>query len=453
MRPLLRFLRTLLTALGVLLLLLVVGVGGLLWTTLPSRNGTFSIPGLSAPVDITFDAHGIPFIRAANLTDAAAALGYLHARDRMFQMDLMRRAASGTLSEIAGPATLPMDKEMRILGLRRAAVADYAALPEDAKRMLEAYASGVNAWIDAHGRFSAPEFLVLGAPAKWEPVDSLLWAKTMGLWLSGNWRQELARARLAAHLSKEELSALWPAQHDAGRPSAMREIDSRFAAIENDLRQLATFPEPFTQPDQASNEWAVDGSRSATGAPLLAGDPHLAFGFPSLWYLARIDTPDETLVGATAPGVPGVVLGHNRDIAWTFTTTGADVQDIFIETPVGHGEYQTPDGPKPFSVREEVIHVRGEPDVTLNVRETRHGPVISDLIDPTGPVLAVEMANLTPGDTSAVGLMALNTAKTVEDAGHAASLISSPVQNLLVADKEKIALYMTGRVPIRCRTT
>ena len=449
MRRALRFLRFLLAGLGVLALLAIVGVGGLLWTSMPSRNATVAIPGLSAPVHIAYDAHGIPYIRAADLTDAAAALGYAHARDRMFQMELMRRAASGTLSEIAGPATLSMDKEMRTLGLRRSAQADYANLPADAKRMLEAYANGVNAWISARGRFSAPEFIWLGPPAPWQPVDSLLWAKTMGLWLSSNWRQELTRWRLSGTLSPEVLRALWPPQHDAGQPSAMIPTGTRYAAITADLKALASFPAPYTQPSQASNEWAVDGSRSATGAPLLAGDPHLAFGFPSLWYLARIDTPDETLAGATAPGIPGVVLGHNRDVAWTFTNTGADVQDIFIETPVGPDEYQTPEGPKPFVTRTETIHVRGQPDVEWTVRQTRHGPVISDLVGPSGPVLAVSMANLAPDDTAAAGLMALNMAKTVEDAGRAAAMITSPVQNLLVADKQRIALFMTGRVPIR----
>ena len=159
----------------------------------------------------------------------------------------------------------------------------------------------------------------------------------MGLWLSSNWRQELARWRLSGKLPHQELEALWPPQHDAGQPSAMLPNCAEYAAIETDLEVLASFPAPYTQPSEASNEWAVDGSRSATGAPLLAGDPHLAFGFPGLWYLARIDTPDETLAGATAPGIPGIVLGHNRDIAWTFTNTGADVQDIFIETPVVPG--------------------------------------------------------------------------------------------------------------------
>ena len=186
-----------------------------------------------------------------------------------------------------------------------------------------------------------------------------------------------------------------------------------------------------------------------TGAPLLAGDPHLAFGFPGIWYLARIETPDGVLAGATAPGVPFLVLGHNGHIAWTFTTTGADVQDVFVETPAGDGQYQTPDGPRPFIVREERIKVRGEPDQVLTVRETRHGPVISDLRGSGGPILAVAMANLAPGNTAAAGLLALNQARDVDAAGKAAAMITAPVQNLLVADRERIALYVTGRVPIR----
>ena len=225
----------------------------------------------------------------------------------------------------------------------------------------------------------------------------------------------------------------------AGSSPAMADAGSEFPR----------FPAPFTLPDSASNEWAVDGRHTATGAPLLAGDPHLGFGFPSIWYLARIETPDGVSAGATAPGVPGIVLGHNGHIAWTFTTTGADVQDVFIETPAGDGRYQTADGPRPFTVREERIKVRGGPDQVLTVRETRHGPVISDLREPGGPILAVAMANLAPGNTAAAGLLALNQAHDVEAAGKAAALISTPMQNLLVADRDRIALYVTGRVPIR----
>ncbi len=448
----------LLLVLVVLLLATAGGVAAALWWTLPGASLTEAIPGLTAPVAITFDADGIPRIRAANALDAAAALGFVHARDRMFQMDLMRRAASGRLSEIAGPATLGYDRTMRTLGLARSAAADYAVLPEATKAVLAAYARGVNAWIAARGRFSAPEFLVLGAPEPWQPSDSLLWAKTMGLWLSENWRTELSRQALLGKLPLDKILALWPPEHDPGRPEAMlnpgAETGRRFAAAAGRvLAALPDFPAPFTLPPTASNEWAVDGAHSATGAPLLAGDPHLAFAFPGLWYLARIDTPGAVLAGATAPGVPFLVLGRNANIAWTFTTTGADVQDVFVETPAetpGGDGYLTPDGPRPFVRREERIKVRGQPDVVMTVRATRHGPVISDLNGQAGgPILAVSMANLLPGDTAAAGLLALNEASTVAAAGQAAALITAPVQNLLVADRDGIGLFVTGRVPVR----
>jgi penicillin amidase len=316
--------------------------------------------------------------------------------------------------------------------------------------MLDAYARGVNAWIDRKGRFAAPEFLVLGAPEPWEPTDSLLWAKTMGLWLSMNWRQELSRLALAGRLSPAMLDQLWPARDGVPGPDAMAAPLTRFAgAASRLLSVIPAFPAPYTVPPTASNEWAVDGRHTASAAPLLAGDPHLGFSFPGIWYLARIDTPDGVLAGGTAPGVPFLVLGHNGKIAWTFTTTGADVQDLFIETPVGTSEYQTPNGPRPFTVREERIDVRGEPAQLLIVRETRHGPVISDLDNPSGPVIAAAMGNLQPGDTAAAGLLALNRAATVQEAGAAAAMISSPVQNLLVADRRTIGLFVTGRVPVR----
>jgi len=451
MRSLLHGLAHVLSAIGFLLLLLVALVAGALWLTLPRANQAARIPGLSAPVTVTFDQDGVPRIRAANDLDAAAALGFIHARDRMFEMELMRRNASGRLSQIAGPATLPLDRLMRTLGLRQAAEADYAALPEATRAVLQAYANGVNAWIASRGRFAAPEFLVLGRPAPWTPVDSLLWGKTMGLWLSMNWRQELSRQALAGKVPQQLIDELWPDQSGPGRPEAALSLPRQFAdAVAGLETVLPDFPSPFTLPHTASNEWAVDGRHTATGAPLLAGDPHLAFGFPAIWYLARIDTPGNTLAGATAPGIPGLVIGRNSHIAWTFTTTGADTQDVFIETPVGSDEYQTPDGPRPFTVRQETIKVRGRPDEVLTVRSTRHGPVISDLrAQKGGPILAVAMANLAPGDTAATGLFALNHAQTVRQAGEAAAEISSPVQNLLVADAHTIALYVTGRVPIR----
>jgi penicillin G amidase len=450
MIPFLRKLARTFAAIGVLVLLLIATATGLIWLTLPGGQQTATLPGLSGPIDITYDADWVPRIHAESDTDAAAALGFVHARDRMFQLELMRRSASGRLSEIVGPATLPMDRMIRTLGLRRHAVEDFATLPAETRDLLEAYARGVNAWIDLKGRFAAPEFLLLGAPDRWEPTDSLLWAKTMGLWLSMNWRQELARQALAGHVPASLIQQLWPAESGVAAPEAMAPLPTRFAsAAERLAGVLPAFPEPFTMPRSASNAWAVDGSHTATGAPMLAGDPHLSFGFPGIWYLARIDTPGHVLAGATAPGVPFLVLGRNEKIAWTFTTTGADVQDLFVETPAGPGQYQTPDGPKPFAVREERIKVRGQDDVVLTVRETRHGPVISDLDHPDGPIMAVAMANLQPNDTAAAGLRALNHARTVQEAGAAAEKISSPIQTLLVADPKTIGLFVTGQVPIR----
>jgi penicillin G amidase len=432
-----RFVKWLLLGLGAIVVLVAVVVGGALWATLPAARDAARIPGLSAAVQIAFDADGVPRIHAQTERDAAAALGYVHARDRMFQMDLMRRSAAGRLSEIAGPATLPLDRTTRTLGLARAADADYAALPDDTKGILQAYADGVNAWIAAHGRFAAPEFLLLGAPEPWRPADSLLWAKTMGLYLSANWRAELQRLSLHGRLPQPMIDELWRA--DPGRRQAERAgRPSLAAAAARLVAALPRFPSPWTLPDSASNEWAVDGAHSATGAPILAGDPHLAFGFPGIWYLARIDTPTATLAGATAPGVPFLVVGHNRAIAWTFTTTDADVQDIFIESDK-----------EPLSAREERIRVRGQPDVVLTVRESRHGPIISDITGNTGLLLAVSMANLIHGDTAATGLLALNRAQNVAEAGAAAPVISSPVQNLLVADRTSIARFTTGRIPIR----
>jgi penicillin amidase len=453
-RPL-RNLRRALTVIGALIVLVAIVVAGALWDTLPRADQAADIPGLSAPVQIGFDADGVPRIEAANATDAAAALGFVHARDRMFQMEMLRRAASGRLSEVAGSATLGLDKMMRVLGIRRRAEAQLQNLAPDTRALLDAYARGVNAWIGLRGRFSGAEFLALGAPEPWTPVDSLLWGKTLALWLSGNWQAELSRMRLAGKLPPEMIEQLWPRRSPPEAPSAALADPARASLAARLQSALPRFPERFTLPDEASNEWAVAGSRSVTGAPLLAGDPHLGFSMPGIWYLARIDTPDGVLAGATSPGVPFLVIGRNSHVAWTFTTTGADTEDLFVETATPDGGYQTPDGPRPFETHEERIAVRGEPDVSLTVLETRHGPLISDILSPdeaadaAKPLLAVQMAALAPDDTAADGLVALGRANTVAEAGEAAPRISAPVQNLLVADRDRIAMFTTGRVPIR----
>ncbi len=470
---------------GLLLgLLVAVVAGGLLWASLPGQADRLDLPGLTAPVRLSFDAHGIPSVVAATEADAAMALGWLHARDRLFQMEMMRRGASGRLAELVGPPALRLDRLSRTLGLRLRAEADLAALPADTRRLLDAYAAGVNAWIDARGMLAAPEFILLGAPEPWQPSDSLLWGKVMGLWLSGSWRSDLQRARLAAVLPAERLADLWP-EGTATAPDQARLIEpfgrdgtalidpsrlDRATLIEPSRLDRATLIDPSRLdrllaalpsdrlpeaplPASASNAWAVAPGRSTTGGALLASDPHLGFQAPILWYLARIELPGgRILTGATAPGVPFMVIGRNDRLAWGFTTTHGDVQDVFVERLAGTDAYLTPDGPQPFLVREETIRIRGRAPEVLRVRETRHGPVVSDLdAEPPGEtVLAVAMANLAPRDTSAAGLHALNRARDISAARAAAALITSPPQNLMVADAAgEIAMYLTGRYPVR----
>lgn len=425
----------------------------LIYIALPDATEEVAAPTLSAPVEIVMDRHGIPRIRAATERDAAVALGWLHARDRMFQMEAMRRGAEGRLAEIAGGGALRLDRFTRTLDLKGRAAADFAALPAEAQDLLVAYAEGVNARLAIRGRLAAPEFLAIGEPPPWQPQDSLLWAKVMGLWLSGDWRRELDMARLERQLPAERLRMLWPEDRSPGRADLRAALDPAWLG-----RMLAAVPawgQDQPLPDSASNAWAVAPRFSASGGALLAADPHLGFQAPVLWYLARIDLPDGRFrAGATAPGVPLVVIGRNESLAWGFTTTHSDTQDVFIERLAGPDAYQTPDGPRPFTIRTESIAVRGRdaPEL-LRVRETRHGPVISDLEGGDAvadTVLAVAMANLAPGDSSAAGLMALNRATSLAEARAAAALITSPPQNLMVADASgAIGMYLTGRTPLR----
>jgi penicillin amidase len=450
-----------------MILLLLSGIAGALWWSLPARDSELSLAGLAAPVAITLDTRGIPHIEAQSEADAWAALGFLHARDRMFQMELMRRGARGQSAAVAGAAALRLDRFMRLLRLEERVTADLAALDPETRAALDAYARGVNAWIAARGRFAAPEFIALGAPEPWQPVDSLLWGKIMGLWLGGNWRMELERARLAERLSPEQLGDLWPEDTTAGRPDepliqneakpsgALQGPGLNGSALAALAQHLPRFPEDAPLPEIASNAWAVGAGRSASGAPLLASDPHLSHSAPILWYLARITLPDgRMLMGATAPGVPGIVIGRNENLAWGFTTTHADTQDIFIEKLTDDGRYETPDGPRDFTWRETQIAVRGAAPVAFRFRETRHGPVISDL-DPSfqgkaGTVLSLAMASLAAGETSARGLLRLIRAGSVAEARSAAEDITSPVQNLMLADRAGgIAMFIVGRVPQR----
>ena len=445
--------------LGVLVLLLaLVGGGGYYWlrSALPQINGTISLAGAQGPIDIIRDENGVPTIKASSDADAAFALGFVHAQERLFQMDLQRRLATGQLSEVIGTATLDTDRQMREFGFRKDAVADLEHMSPEFRAVLQAYAAGVNAFIAQRPGALPMEFYALRyRPAPWEATDTLAFAKLMSLELSGNYRRELLRARLATKLNADQIKQLFP-DYPIDGPIALGKLSALYNTLPLD-RMLTSLP-PSVGPTPASNNWVVDGKHSATGKPLLANDPHLGFSAPGTWFLARIETPDMSVVGGTLPGAPVVVLGHNQRIAWGYTTTNADVEDLFIEKvdPTDPTHYLTPDGSKPFETRTETIAVRGESPVTVILRSTRHGPVISDASKSVGEithdneVIALSATFIGDDDTSAEAQWRLSKATDWPSFIAALKLWDAPEQNMVYADVDgNIGFYAPARIPIR----
>ena len=443
-------------ALGFLALLLVV-IGSLylyLVSSLPQTGGRLQLAGPKAEIRIARDADGVPTIIAKDDDDAAFGLGFVHAQDRLFQMELMRRYGAGRLAEILGEAALPVDREMRVLGLYRAAATEIAFLSPAVARALAAYAAGVNAWLAARHGALPPEFLLLRfSPEPWREADSLVWGKLMDLQLAGNFRGELLRARLARTIPAADLAVLYP-EYPKDAPTTLTALRPFYRRL--DLDRLYRALPPQVGPVYASNNWVVDGRHSKSAKPLLANDPHLPLGAPGVWYLARLETPAGEIAGATAPGVPLVVIGHNDHIAWGFTTTTADVEDLFIEKldPADPARYLTPQGSAPFVVRHETIAVRGAAPADIAIRATRHGPVLSDVLPPgaagPGDVLALAASFLRPRDLSAEALWHVDRAAGWPDFKAALADFVGPPQNIVYADTGgTIGFIAAGLVPIR----
>ena len=457
MRNILRGAGALVLAAPVLLLISYLFLRG----SLPQTAGTITLAGLQHEVDVTRDIHEIPTIRARSSADAFFALGFVHAQDRLWQMDLMRRTGEGRLSEIVGAQGLRVDRFMRTLGIYRLAEAEVADLDPGTLAVIESYAAGVNAYIDTHSGAWPVEYYTLRThPEKWRPADSLVWGRLMALRLSTNYRDELVRARLLTHLPPNKIEDLWPT-FPVGQATGALDPEVKTALAGLPVDALARDIPATAQSESASNSWVVAGQHSVSGKPVLANDPHLTLEAPDTWYLARIETPDMVLAGATVPGVPFLVLGHNADVAWGFTSSEVDSQDLFVERvdPDDSGRYIAPDGSKPFTTRTETIKVRGEPDVVMTVRETRHGPVISDVVTgadeiPVPPgvdhVIALADAGLRPDDRTADALYGINRAKNADDVAAALSNFDTPPQNIVFADRNgAIGLYSVGRVPRR----
>jgi penicillin G amidase len=448
----------------------------------PDHEGNLRMAGLKAEVSIERDQQGIPTIRAASIEDAAFGLGVAHAQDRLWQLQTHLRIGSGRMAEAFGPAALDNDKFLRALGVKRAAQAQWAKLGLDSRNVLQAYADGVNSIIEHHTKARPPELMVLGVPAeKWTPQDSLAWSIMMSWDLGGNWNSELLRLRMALTLPVERVNELIP-PYPGEKPLATAD----YAAMFRDMKLggalaapgstrtahlpwmdvlLAAAP-PSGIEGVGSNNWVVAGTHTATGKPLLANDPHLKITAPALWYFARIEVGGAQpykVAGATMPGLPGVVLGQNEHIAWGFTNTGPDVQDLYLEklNPADRTQVQTPTGWAPLQSVEEVIKVKGGADVLLTVRSSRHGPVISDAGGASGTVagesgyaLAMRWTALDPDvDPISVSLTMQRATSAEEFVQAASSGWVSPMQNMVVADKRgdhgNIAVVSAGRVPLR----
>lgn len=434
-------------------------------SALPQIDGQSQVQGLNAPVTVTRDGHGVPTIEAASPQDLFFAQGYVTAQDRLWQMDIMRRVGSGELSEIFGEDTLKLDREQRILGLRAAARQSIAmASPRD-QGFFNAYARGVNAYIERSRKHLPIEFRILRyTPKPWTPEDSVVIANQMVKDLNYHYFYDaLAREKILAKLGPELASDLFVNRswHDRP-PTVMRadlsqpdansdnsdeddDDDSPDNAVTHSSRPPAGRPE--FQPVNGSNDWVISGAHTVTGKPLLSNDMHLGHQMPNLWYEAHLRSGAFDVAGVTLPGLPYVIVGHNQRIAWGFTNVGPTVTDVYIENFNKQGAYETPSGWVQPEQRTEVIHVKGKGDVTLDVKITRHGPIITDLFAGETRSLALRW---TLYEGLRIPFFDVDASQNWEEFKKAFSQLDAPGQNVVYADVDgNIGYHATGKVPIR----
>ena len=471
-KPIRRTLKILGWLVGGLVILVVVAIGALvIWlsTSEPQIDGTVVVDGLSSPVQIVRDENYVTHIKAENPQDAYFALGYAHAQDRLPQMEQMRRLGAGRLSElIPAEFAIEFDKLTRTLGLYRLAEQAYQDMSPEAQAVLEAYAAGVNAYLDTHeGAWSPALYMRLPLsldlddyrPEPWRPADSLVWGKVMAIFLAGwNFMLEIERLQVEQMLGPELAAEFFP-EYPGSEYGPTLPAEQQSMLLRDWRRVVAAIPEPMRTPWDASNAWVVDARHTDTGAPLLANDPHLRHSLPGTWYLTHLEAPGMNLVGGTTPGVPLIVVGHNGRIAWGFTTSHSDMADLFVERidPDDPNAYLTPEGAQPFEVREETLHLANGETETFTVRVSRHGPIISDLrpedteaLLDDDQVVALAAPYLFSPDRTAEGMLGINQATDWDGFVAAASLFNAPQQNMHYADVDgNIGLYAPAWVPIR----
>ena len=508
-------LRILYYAVCVLLLALIVGVWWLYWiahSALPQLDGSIAVPGISSKVRIVRDEHGVPTIEAATLEDLFFAQGYVTAQDRLWQMDMMRRAAAGELSEVVGEDTVKMDREERILGLRLAAEAAEKNVSARDRAYFGAYARGVNAFLESHRDRLSLEFRLLKyTPRPWTVTDSMLVGARMvqdlnhypnppaltrekilaklgpeltaDLYVNSSWRDRPPTDRrrmedepttnsgdeddddgeeVDPEGTNSRITSASPAGHVPQGPNPTFSRGLNGAAEAALLRSLSTYTakvrhSALEEADlfrAGSNNWVVSGQHTVSGKPLLSNDMHLDHQMPNLWYEAHLRTTATTtnsgnfdVAGVTLPGVPFVIVGHNQRIGWGFTNVGPTVEDDFIEEFNAQGQYKTPAGWRDTEHRKETIHVKGKPDVVMDVVTTRHGPIITELLPGETRKIALRW---TLQDGEGLVFFDVNSAQNWDEFRKAFSTFGAPGQNVMYADVDgHIGYQATGRMPIR----
>ncbi|RJP19378.1 MAG: penicillin acylase family protein [Candidatus Abyssobacteria bacterium SURF_5] len=467
--------------------LVVVAVGGtwaarLIRRSLPQTSGEIVLPGLEHGVEVSRDSYGIPHIQAQSENDLYYALGFVNAQDRLWQLDIFRRLSQGRLAEIFGPELIPVDHRHRVLGFQRLAEKIWANAGEESKTICRAYVNGINDYIERYPDRLPFEFLLLRyKPELWSPENVygvLMWQQWM---VTFNWESELAMAGLVHDMGADAALELIETHRERG-PSIIPETEKQYDIVPARIDKTIIPPEfdyslikfedkeatpiqtaahmgLFTDRSQvfASNAWAVSGQRSRSGKPMLANDPHIPHTLPSIWYMARLSAPGIEAAGIMTSGVPMIVMGHNRRIAWGDTTTGADTQDLFIEklNPENPNEYYNDGSYQPFDIIKETIHYRenGEQKaVEKQIRLSIRGPIINEISDPpvqAGMPLSLHWAGYEVSDSLITSRLMLKAANW-DDFHEALRYTATPVWNWVYADANgNIGYQLAGMIPIR----
>lgn len=461
MRPLKKALLGILVFLVVLAL--VLGGGGvyLVRRNFPQTSGTLVVPGLQAEVRVLRDKWGIPHIYAQNNHDLFFAQGYVHAQDRMWQMEFWRRIGMGRLAEILGKSALESDKFLRTVGFARVAEEELRQMDPTTRQILQAYADGVTAYLEQRKGRLGIEFTLLGLtgakfePEPWSPIHSLTWAKVMAYDLGRNMNTEIVRVLLLKKFGEDAVQQLLPAyrpDHPVIVPTgvAWQDVDTSLLAVLDEVDRYTGREVLGT----GSNNWVIAGSKTTTGAPLLANDPHLSIQMPSIWYEIGLHGGDFDVVGASFPGAPGVIIGHNRYIAWGVTNLGPDCQDLFVEkiNPNNPNQYEFQGQWRDMQVVEEEIRVAGQSEpVRLTVRITHHGPIVDDVLGPLPTGTALRWTALEP-NTLFQAVVKLDLARNWDEFRNALREWDIAAQNFVYADVQgNIGYQSTGKWPIRAK--